>query len=156
MSNTALTSRGGAKDQDKNWSPFLLPQQTRFIHAGSAPLSKDGGTGLLLKYSKEDVTVAGHADAPKKFILAFPLVKNPPGTPLPPTMVLAKPAQMLWSMEEMPNVFIFTLDAGTKVWSENGKITENKEVGLAFDVIWAEALLAEYTRTSKAQATVVP
>jgi len=151
----SYTSRGGAKDQDKNWSPFLLPNQTRFIHAGSAPLSKDGGTGLLLKYSKEDITIAGYKHAPKKFILAFPLTRFPPGTPLPEKMTLAKPAQLLWSMDEMPHVFVFTIDAGVQVWAENGVITENKETGFAFDILWNESLVAEYQRINLATATVV-
>lgn len=54
MCKSKLTSRGGAKDQDKNWQRTLLSQQTRFVHAGSAPLTSQGGTGLLLEYAKED------------------------------------------------------------------------------------------------------
>lgn len=153
--NGQYTSRGGAKNQDKNWSPFLLSRQTRFIHAGSAPLSKDGGEGLLLKYSKEDITVAGYRAAPKKFILAFPLVNYPPGTPLPDQMTLAKAARLLWSMQEMPHVFVFTIDAGVQVWADAGIIAENKETGLAFDILWAESLVAEYRRINTALAEVV-
>jgi hypothetical protein len=155
MPNGDLTSRGGAKNQDKNWAPFQLPKQTRFIHAGSAPLAKDGGTGLLLKYSKEDITVAGHKNAPKKYILAFPLFDFPPGTLLPDEIVLAKPAQMLWEVDEMPNVFVFTLDAGVILWAENSAIAENRETGLAFDVVWAECLVAEFKRINKAKAKKV-
>lgn len=151
----AYTSRGGAKHQDKNWQPFQLAKQTRFIHAGSAPLTKDGGTGLLLKYAKEDITVAGYKHAPKKFILAFPLINYPPGRPLPEVITLAKPAQLLWSMEEMPHVFVFTLDAGVQAWAESGEIAENRETGFAFDILWDKSLLAEYQRINKAQATVV-
>lgn len=155
MCKGKLTSRGGAKDQDKNWAPFQLATQTRFIHAGSAPLTTQGGTGLLLKYSKEDITVAGYPHAPKKFILAFPLLKYPPGTALPPKIQLAKAAQMLWSEQEMPHVFVFTLDAGTSLWAEAAAVNETKETGLAFDVLWAESLVAEYRRAGKAMADVV-
>jgi hypothetical protein len=149
------TDRGGAKNQDKNWTKFALAKQVRFIHCGSAPLASKGGEGLLLKYSKEDVTVSGYKDAPKKFILAFPLLDFPPGTALPDPMPIAKPCQLLWDFDEMPNVFVFTLDAGKEVWSEKGVLDSRKEVGLAYDVIWKESLLAEYKRINKAQAKVV-
>ncbi|MFQ4139452.1 hypothetical protein PGN35_024365 [Nodosilinea sp. PGN35] len=155
MRGDELTSRGGAKHQNKNWIPFDLPVQTRFLHAGSAPLAKDGGTGLLLKYSKEDITVAGFADAPSKFILAFALLEFPPGTQLPPEITLAKATQILWSKEEMPHVFVFTLDAGTRLWAEGGAIAANREIGMAFDVLWSSSLVAEYQRTSLAKASIV-
>lgn len=155
MCKDKLTSRGGAVNQDKNWMPFDLPIQTRFIHAGSAPLASKGGTGLLLRYSKEDIKVADYPHAPDKFILAFPLTQFPPGTPLPDPIALSKPAQLLWSMEEMPHVFVFTLDAGVRLWTEGGTIAGNREVGIAFDVIWTESLVAEYKRINKSQANVV-
>lgn len=155
MCKEELTSRGGAKNQDKNWSPFVLATQTRFIHAGSCPLASQGGTGLLLKYSKEDITVAGHPSAPKKYILAFPLLEFPPGTPLPEKITIAKPAQYLWTIEEMPHVFVFTLDAGTNLWAESGAIAGNRETGMAFDVIWEKALVQEYKRINKAEASLV-
>ena len=55
----------------------------------------------------------------------------------------------------MPHVFVFTLDAGVQVWAENGVITENKETGFAFDILWNESLVAEYQRINTATATVV-
>ncbi len=155
MCKSKLTSRGGAKDQDKNWAPFQLATQTRFIHAGSAPLTGQGGTGLLLKFAKEDITVAGYPQAPRKFNLAFPYLAHPPGIALPPTIQLAKAAQVLWEEHEMPHVFVFTLDAGTNLWAEGGAINASKETGLAFDVLWANCLLAEYRRINKATANVV-
>lgn len=155
MGKHDLTSRGGAKNQDKNWEPFDLPAQTRFIHAGSAPLAKDGGAGLLLRYAKEDITVAGYPHAPKKFILAFALLDSPPGAPLPEEITLAKAAQLLWSLDEMPHVFVFTLDAGTPLWAEGKALAANREIGMAFDVLWSKSLVAEYRRTNKARAAVV-
>jgi hypothetical protein len=156
MGKNELTSRGGALHQDKNWTKFDLPTQTRFVHCGSAPLQRDGGKGLLLKYSKEIITIAGVADAPSKFFLAYPLLDLPPGEPLPQNFTLSKPCQMLWEMDEMPNCFIFTLDAGTTVWSMGGKVKLNQEVGLAFDVLWDRSLVGEYKRTNKAQAQLLP
>jgi hypothetical protein len=149
------TDRGGAEKQDKNWTKFDLAQQTRFIHCGSAPLASKGGEGLLLKYSKETVTVAGYKDAPTKFILAFPLLGFPPGMALPDPIDIAKPCQLLWDFDEMPNVFVFTLDAGKEVWSEGAVLDAKKEVGMAFDVIWKEALVGEYVRKNKARADLV-
>jgi len=58
-------------------------------------------------------------------------------------------------MDEMPHVFVFTIDAGVQVWAENGVITENKETGFAFDILWNESLVAEYQRINTATATVV-
>lgn len=55
----------------------------------------------------------------------------------------------------MPHVFLFTLDAGTPVWTEGGVIRENKEVGFDFDILWDYSLVAEYRRTSKASADLV-
>ncbi|MEQ1527772.1 MAG: hypothetical protein ABL925_00540 [Methylococcales bacterium] len=152
MCKNELTSRGGAKKQDKNWSPFILAQQTRFIHAGSPPFSKDGGTGILLRFAKEDITVAGHPRAPTKYNLAFPLSAYPPGTMPPDKVTLAKAAQMLWEIKEMPRAFVFTLDAGVQLWTMNGQLNDKQEVGIAFDVLWIHSLVAEYKRTNKAEA----
>jgi hypothetical protein len=155
MGKDKLTSRGGAVNQDKNWSPVVLATQTRFIHAGAAPLASKGGTGLLLSYAKEDIKVAGHPTAPKKYILAFPFTDFPPGTPLPETIKLSKPQELLWDINEMPHVFIFTLDAGVKLWTQEGKFSDTREVGIPFDVKWKESLVAEYQRINKNQARVV-
>lgn len=92
---------------------------------------------------------------PPGFVLAFPYLKHPPGIMAPARMQLAKPAQLLRSFEEMPHVFLFTLDAGTPVWTEGGVIRENKEVGFDFDILWDYSLVAEYRRTSKASADLV-
>ena len=155
MPKPELTSRGAALRQDKNWTEFLLPFQTRFIHAGSAPLYSQGGEGLLLQYAKEIITVANAPHAPKNYHLSFPLLEYPPGTELPDNIVLAKPCRLLWSYEEMPNVFVFTLDAGTKVWSQGGKLAAGREVGMPFDILWKFALVGEYRRTGQASAVLV-
>jgi hypothetical protein len=147
-----LTDRGGAVDQNKNWTRFLLPRQTHFLHCGSAPLRSQGGTGLLVKYSKEVVTVNGYPNAPSKFILA---VSWPDGDRLTPEITVPKLAQMMWEVHEMPHAFMFTLVAGTPVWSDGGQLHpkgKSKEVGIEFDVIFAETLLAEYVRVNKAVA----
>jgi hypothetical protein len=137
-------------NQDKNWTRFLLPRQTHFIHCGSAPLRSQGGTGLLVKYSKEIVTVKGYPNAPSKFILAVPW---PDGDRLTATITVPKIGQWLWEVHEMPYAFAFTLVAGTPVWSDGGRLHPmKKEVGIDFDVIFAETLLAEYVRVNKALA----
>ena len=148
-----INKRGAAIRQVKNWQPLQLPRKTRFIHCGSAPFAQET-EGLLLKYALEECEVTGTPD--KKFILGFPFLSHPPGIPVPDQVVLAKPCQLLWSMDEMPRGFIFEIPAGRTVWTKNAILSPNEEVGFNFDIIFEDFLLAQYQRTSLAKMGLKP
>jgi hypothetical protein len=149
-------------NQEKDWAPMPLPAgpPTYFLHCGSAPLTCYGGTGLLLKYGKENVKVKGYPNAPRKYILAFPLLKNAdsfakrPFEPAP-TIEISKPAQNLWSETEMRNAFLFQIMSGPIVWTFGAKLSEVNEVGIPFDLIFQDTLIAEYERVDKHTARLV-
>ncbi len=147
-----INDRGAAIHQKKSWTSLRLNRKTLFVHCGGAPFAQET-TGLLRKYGKEVCTVVGTAET--KFILCFPLL-NMSRHMVPEVFTLAKPAQMLWEMDEMPRGFIFELPAGTEVWTNNGVLAENGEVGLAFDVIFEDCLVAQYQRINKATMQLKP
>jgi hypothetical protein len=148
--------------QEKDWMPMQLPDgpPTCFLHCGSAPLTSKGGTGLLLKYAKENVKVKGYPNAPRKWILAFPLLKDADRfaqRPFRPeqTIHISKPAQNLWSETEMRSAFLFQIMAGPIVWTFGAKLSEVNEVGIPFDLIFEDTLIAEYERVDKHTARLV-
>jgi hypothetical protein len=102
---------------------------------------------------KEICTVKGTPET--KFILCFPMCNMTPHL-LPEEIALAKPCQLLWSVDEMPRVFVFQLPAGTEVWTEGGALDDAREVGLGFDVVFEDYLIAQFRRINKAKARLEP
>jgi hypothetical protein len=148
------TSRGGAVHQSKNWVLAKLPEQTRFIHCGSAPTD---AKGLLLKFAKEKITIPGNKKAPKKYILAYPYWV-PVGKPLEPEAELAKPCQVLWDVKEMPNCFVFVLPKKAKVYcqhaAKNNCQSGMQEVGIPQNIMFKKTLRGIYKRTGMKRLTL--
>ncbi len=163
-----LTDRGGALHQIKNWEPVVLGQETEgkgaeskknliFIHAGSAPLRSEDGEGLLLSYAKEEIAVKGHPQAPNKYNLAMPFNTVDCFESLPERLSRTKAIDMLWDRRETPHAFIFKLTPGTEVWTQGGKITANREVGIPRDLRWSgneSVQVKEYIRDGKEWVSV--
>ena len=107
-----LRDMGVRSIEDKNWQPFILAGRTYFIHgSGTAPkIIRGDGTGSLNPaFGRESCKVNG---IPGKYLLAFACQ----GNQIPDEVELKGAAKVLWGVKEFPFMYIFHVDAQTRVF----------------------------------------
>lgn len=147
-----LTSRGAAKNQDKNWTEAMLVANKTYLHcSGTGPnIIMKPSTGLDPAFGKESITING--GAPGKYILAFPF---PVVGEAPSNFPMPKPCRLLWEESELEFGYIFQWAAGKRIFAKGG-YQEDKPVETGFNELIPSTVILHVYRRDKHNLVLHP